>query len=80
MRKIISNFINILINAVSSIVLPLADAIQVVANLVSKVLNVEYEQLNKMTKGLDVIIKKKYVLLINSLLSIFIDSGNIHFN
>ena len=58
MRKIISIFINILINAVSSIILPLADTIQVVANLVSKILNLEYEQLNKMTKELDVIIKR----------------------
>lgn len=75
MRKIISNFINILINAVSSIVLPLADAIQVVANLVSKVLNVEYEQLNKMTKRLDVIIKKNmyYSLIVYYLFLLIVE-------
>lgn len=58
MIKIISIFKNILIKAISSIVLPFADAIQVIANLVSKILDIEYEQLNKMTEGLDVIIKK----------------------
>lgn len=58
MKSIILFFKDILIKIFSSIILPLADTFQVVINLVSKILNVEYEQLNKMTKGLDVIIKK----------------------
>lgn len=66
MRSIISILKNILINMFSSITLPLADTFQVVANLVSKILNIEYEQLNKMTKELDIIIKKNmyYSLII----------------
>lgn len=58
MRKIILIFKDILINAVPSIFLPFLDTIQVVANLITKTLNLEYEQLNKMTKELDIVIKK----------------------
>lgn len=58
MKSIISIFKDLLIKIFSSIILPLADTFQVVANLITKTLNLEYEQLNKMTKELDIVIKK----------------------
>lgn len=66
MKSIISNLKNILINLLSTITLPLVDTIQVMVNLVFELLNIEYEQLNKMTKDLDIIIKKNmyYSLII----------------
>lgn len=76
MKSIISILKNILINTFSSIALPLIDTIQVMANLVSEILNVEYEQLNKMTKDLDIIIIKKnmyYSLIIYYLFLLIIE-------
>ena len=66
MKSIISILKNILINTLSTITLPLVDTIQVMVNLVFELLNIEYEQLNKMTKDLDIIIKKNmyYSLII----------------
>lgn len=66
MKSIISILKNILINLLSTITLPLVDTIQVMVNLVFELLNIEYEQLNKMTKDLDIIIKKNmyYSLII----------------
>lgn len=58
MKSIISIFKDILIKIFSSIVLPLADTFQVVANSITKTLNLEYKQLNKTTKVLDIVIKK----------------------
>ena len=75
MKSIILFFKDILIKIFSSIILPLVDTFQVVINLVSKILNVEYEQLNKMTKELDVIIKKNmyYSLIVYYLFLLIVE-------